>query len=212
MKTSNALQTLVGVAAISLPLLVNAASTYTSGSGSTSASAQVNFSIVIPRTLYLRVGTGSTYPGTQTTNANIDTITFSPAVGSVGNGTAVAGTGGDLGTTKGETAAIITNSTSVSLTAMTTGALTDANGDTIPFTTITTSQSALTSGYTLLQAPALPASGTSTAVTLTAAAGKTIAADAQWAFSYANATVPPAGTYGAGGGTNGLVTYTATVL
>jgi len=50
----------------------------------------------------------------------IDAITFSPAAGTVGNGTAVAGIGGDL-TGGVETAAIVSNSGNVTLSASTGG-------------------------------------------------------------------------------------------
>ena len=183
MKTSIALNTLVGVAAMALPLIATAESNYQTGNGTLSATAHVDFTIVVPRTLYLRVGTGSSYTtGVLTANPAVDLITFTPALATLGSGTAVAGTGGDL-TGGVETAAIVTNSSAVSLTATGTGALTDGNADTIPYTQITTAASALTATYTLLPAPVL-ANGVSAPVTLTAAANKTITADAKWTYSY----------------------------
>jgi hypothetical protein len=44
------------------------------------------------------------------------------------------------------------------------------------------------------------------------AVAKIVSRDAKWAYSYTNATIPPAGTYGGGGAGNtgaGRVTYTA---
>ena len=210
MKTSIALKTLVGVAAMTLPLIAIAESNYQTGTGGLSATAHVDFTITIPRTLYLRVGTGSAYPATLANGATIDLITFSPALATLGNNTPIAGTGGDIGGGV-ETAAILTNSNTVSLTATATGALTDASGDTIPFTQINTVASALTGADMLLTAPTLT-NGVSTPVTLTAAANKTIAADAKWTYTYQNAAVVPAGTYGGVNVNNGRVVYTATIL
>ena len=99
MKTSIALKGLLGAGALTLPLMAFAESNVQTGAATASpgATAHVDFSIVIPKILYLRVGTGSTYASGTLTSANtIDLITFSPAAGTVGNGTAVAGTGGDL--------------------------------------------------------------------------------------------------------------------
>ena len=112
MKTSMALKSLLGAGALLLPLMVSAESNVQTGTATAApgATAHVDFSIVIPKILYLRVGTGSAYTSGTLTSANtIDLITFSPAAGTVGNGTAVAGTGGDL-TGGVETAAIVSNS------------------------------------------------------------------------------------------------------
>jgi hypothetical protein len=210
MKVSIALKILLGTAAMTLPLAASAASTYTTGTATLNAAAQVDFSVVIPKILYLRVGAGSTYTtGALTTVNTVDLITFSPAVGTVGNSTAVAGTGGDL-TGGVETAAVVSNSGNVTLVATANGALSDGAGDTIPFTQITTAATANTASYTLLPAPVL-SNGTSSTVTLTAPASKTITADAKWTFSYANSVTVPGGTYGGVNTNNSRVTYTATM-
>jgi len=131
MKTSIALKGLLGAGALTLPLMAFAESNVQTGAATASpgATAHVDFSIVIPKILYLRVGTGSTYASGTLTSANtIDLITFSPAAGTVGNGTPVAGTGGDL-TGGVETAAIVSNSGNVTLNATASGALSDGNGD-----------------------------------------------------------------------------------
>lgn len=211
MKISNALKTLLGAAALTLPIMVHAESTVTTGTGTITATAHVNFTVAIPQVLYLRVGAGSTYTGATpslTNVATVDTITFSPAAGTVGNGTAVAGTGGDLNNGV-ETAAIVSNFGSVTLTATATGALSDGAGDSIPYTQITTTAAQLTS-TTALPAPVL-ANGASNSVVLTAPATKLITEDAKWTFGYANSVSAPAGTYGATVANNGQVTYTATM-
>jgi hypothetical protein len=198
-------------AAVALPLVASAASTYSSGTGALTAAATVNFQINIPQTLYLRVGSGSAYPGTLATVNTTDLITFAPAVGTVGNGTAVAGTGGDL-TGGVETAAVLSNSAQVvSLSATDAAAgLTDGLGDFIPFTQITTAATVNTAGYTLLQPPVLNGTGGSSTITLTPTAG-IVHADAKWTFSYANSVTPVGGTYGGVGVNNSLVTYTASI-
>ena len=91
-------------------------------------------------------------PGRWPTDAT-DLITFSPAAGTVGNGTAVAGAGGDLAGGV-ETAAIVSNGGNVTLVATATGALSDGTGDSIPFTQITTAAAA-DFRATLLPAPVL---------------------------------------------------------
>jgi hypothetical protein len=211
MKTSIALKSLLGAGALTLPLLAFAESNVQTGAATATpgATAHLDFSIVIPKILYLRVGSGSSYTTGALTSVNtIDLVTFSPAAGTVGNGTAVAGTGGDL-TGGVETAAIVSNSGNVTLNATASGALSNGAGDTIPFTQITTVASTLTSG-TQLPAPTLT-NGTSSNVLLTAPATKLIVQDAKWTYSYANASNVPAGTYGGVNVNNGRVTYTATM-
>jgi hypothetical protein len=211
MKTSFALKSLVGAGALMLPLMAFAESNVQTGAATASpgATAHLDFSIVIPKILYLRVGTGSAYSTGALTSVNtVDLVTFSPAAGTVGNGTPVAGTGGDL-TGGVETAAIVSNSGNVTLNATAGGALSDGNGDSIPFTQITTAATTLTSA-TPLPAPVLT-NGTSSNVVLTAPATKLIVQDAKWTFSYANAANVPAGTYGGVNVNNGRVVYTATM-
>ncbi|MEP6548300.1 MAG: hypothetical protein ABJD53_12630 [Gammaproteobacteria bacterium] len=211
MKISIALKSLLGAGALTLPLLAFAESNVQTGAATATpgATAHLDFSIVIPKILYLRVGAGSGYTTGALTSVNtIDLITFSPPAGTVGNGTAVAGTGGDL-TGGVETAAIVSNSGNVTLNATATGALGNGSGDSIPFTQINTVASTLTSG-TALTAPTLT-NGTSSNVLLTAPPTKLIVQDAKWTYSYANAANVPGGTYGGVNVNNSRVTYTATM-
>src|SRR5262252_3698789 len=213
MRIATVVKSLIAVTALGLPLVVNAESNVQTGAGPLTATAHVDFQITIPKVLYLRVGTGSNYAGAPpvlTNVGNVDLIQFSPAAGTVGNGTAVAGTGGDL-TNGVETAAIVSNSGNVTLTATATGALSDggAPANTITFTQITTTASTLTSA-TALPAPTL-ADTTGSTVTLTAPATKIIVQDAKWTYSYANSVTPPAGTYGGVNVRNSRITYTATM-
>lgn len=213
MRTALVVKGLIAAAAAAIPLAAFAASTYTSGTGTLTAQATVNFQINIPQTLYLRVGTGSAYPATLTTVGTADLIQFSPAVGSVGNSTPVAGTGGDLNNGV-ETAAVLSNGgNTVSLTASAAAAgIGDGNGDFIAWSQITTTAATLTPAYTLLNPPVLTAAGGSSTITLTPAGNpKVVQADAKWTFSYANSVTPPGGQYGGAGVNNSTVTYTATM-
>ena len=197
--------------AAALPIEVNAESNVQTGAGTSApgATAHVDFQVTIPKVLYLRVGSGSTYTtGALTSVGTVDLIQFAPAAANVGNGTPVAGTGGDL-TLGVETAAVVSNSGNVTLNATSGGALSDGAGDTIAYTQITTAATTLTS-TTALPAPTL-VNGTSTNVVLTAPASKVIVQDAKWTYSYANATKPPAGVYGGVNANNGRVVYTATM-
>ena len=210
MKVPTALKYVASAAVALLPLTAAAESNFQSGAAALTATAKVDFQVTIPKVLYLRVGTGSAYATTLSSVGTVDLLSFSPTAAVVGNGTAVAGAGGDL-TGGVETAAIISNSGNVTLNATATGALSDgAAGDSIAYSQITTTASALTGGYTLLPAPVL-SNATSANVVLTAPATKVITADAKWTYAYANTTTPPAGTYGGVNTNNGRVTYTATM-
>jgi hypothetical protein len=209
MKTPVVLRTLLGAASLALPLMAFAESNIQTGAGVLAAKAHVDISIVIPKILYLRVGTGSNYTaGILTANAVKNLIRFSPTAAQVGNGTAVAGTGGNLGA-GAETAAVVSNSGNVTLNATSAGALLDAAGASIPFTQIKT---AATAGFypTLLPAPVLQ-NGASANILITAPASNVINADAKWTYTYANTSLPPAGTYGGVNIRNGRVVYTATM-
>jgi hypothetical protein len=208
MRTSIVVKGILAAAAATVPLLCNAESTFTTGAASPlTATAHVDFQITIPKFLFLRVGTGTgTATGGYATLGTIDLITWSPTAAQVGSGV-LAGTGGDLagGT---ETAVVVANNGAVTLSSTTTGPLSDGTGDTISYATITTTASHNTTGTTL-PAPAL-ADGATTNTTVPAV-GKIVQQDAKWAYTYANATSPPAGTYGGVGLNGGRVTYTASV-
>jgi hypothetical protein len=211
MKSSTGLKTLLTVAALTMPMLSFAESNVQTGAATAApgATAHVDFSIVIPKILYLRVGNGSSYTtGALSANPAVDLITFSPTAAQVGNGTAIAGTGGDL-TGGVETAAVVSNSGNVTLNATATGALSNGAGDTIPYTQITTAATTLTSA-TALPAPVLT-NTTSANIVLTAPPTKVIVQDAKWTYSYANSANVAAGTYGGVNVNNGRVVYTATM-
>ena len=197
------------VAAATAPLLCRAESAFQTGAASPlRATAHVDFQITIPKFLFLRVGTGTgNVAGGWGTNGAIDLITFAPAFGSVGNGVAVAGTGGDLGGGV-ETAAVAANNGNVTLSSTTLGPLGDGAGDTISYAQIRTVASKLTTNQALA-VPPLAAAATRT-VNIPAAA-KIVRRDAKWTYTYRNQTTPPPGIYGGVNSNNGRVTYTASV-
>src|SRR5215813_5015825 len=119
MKSSTKLNSLALALALTIPLAAQAESTVQTGAGALTANARVDFSIVIPKILLLRVGSAG---------AGIDSIVFTVPAASVGNTTPIAGTGGDL--TGGVVTAIVqANSGTVTLNATATGALSDGAGD-----------------------------------------------------------------------------------
>ena len=186
--------------ALGIPLVAGAESNFTTGTGTPlTASAKVDFTVIIPKFVSLRVGTAG---------AAIDLITFTVPAASVGAGGAgIAGTGGDL--TGGVVTARVTgNNGQVTLSSTATGALTNATADTIPYSEITT-VAAVNTSATALPAPVLT-NGTSANV-LPALTGKITNQDARWTYNYANTAVVAAGTYGGVGVNNGRVTYTASM-
>ncbi len=194
---------LLAAIVLALPFAASAESDFNTGNGTITATARVDFTIVIPQVLYLRVGTGTAFAD----NATIDMITFTVPAANVGDLTPIAGTGGDL--TGGEvTARLIGNNGNISLNVTTGGALSNGAGDTIPYSQITTTVSNLVTG-TALAAPVL-ANGAGTAISIPAT-NKIVNRDARWTYAYANtATVAP-GAYGVTTGNNGRATYTASM-
>ena len=186
---------------LGLPLVAGAESNFTTGAGTPlTASAKVDFTIIIPKFISLRVGTAGA--------GNIDLITFTVPAASVGAGGAgIAGTGGDL-TGGAVTARVTGNNGQISLTSSSTGALSNGT-DTIPFTEITTATATLTSA-TALPAPVLT-NGLSAAVSPALTGTKITNQDAKWTYNYANSAVVASGTYGGVGVNNGRVTYTASM-
>ena len=97
--------------------------------------------------------------------------------GSVGNGTAVAGIGGDL-TGGVETAAVLSNSGNVTFVATATGPLSDGAGDTIPFTQITTAAEPMPNPHCWRH----PLRDTTSSESVTAT-NKIVVEDAKWTFA-----------------------------
>lgn len=180
--------------ALATPLLASAESQLVIGSGT--ATARLDFRVVVPRVLFLGVGTGA---AALANNTNVDTVTFdyttNPAA--LGTGTAAGVITGSVVPVR-----VVGNNGQITLAASTTGALTNATGDTIPWTEITGA-----STQAALPSPVIPATGAGTASNVTLSSGTKITdQSANWTFSYANSAVVAPGTYGT---TNGRVTYTA---
>jgi hypothetical protein len=210
MRISTVIKTLLAATAVA-PMLAHAESSTATGAGALNTTAHVDFQISIPKFVFLRIGTGTgTLAGGYGTNATVDQITWAPTPAQVGTGV-LPGAGGDLGTGT-ETAAVYANGNgNVTLSCQTTGALNDGAGDNISYATITTTATTLTSATALTVCPL--ADGVTNNVVIPAVA-KVVSRDAKWAYTYSNATIPPAGTYGGGGAGNtgaGRVTYTAAI-
>jgi hypothetical protein len=173
--------------ALAAPLLASAESELTIGGGS--AAARLNFQVVIPRVLYLSVGTGN---ATLADNTTIDQLSYdySGNVAAIGNGTDSAA--------QNVSVRVLGNNGQIAIGAVGTGTGLVSNlapADIIPWSEILASSSTPT-----FNAPAV---GASANPTLTA--GKVTNRTATWSFAYSNTNIPAPGTY------TGQVTYTATM-
>ncbi len=205
---------LIGAALLGEAVLFGAAP------GSVSAYT-VTLTAASPLTVYLQVGVGSFtndyISGGQPGNNNtINTVSATVAAAAVGNGTAQAMTtnstaaqsyydgytfcsvpgqiyiGGFYRTTGGKTTAAL-------VTATVPAALTDAVGDTIPFSKIAwTSSGNGDSGGEPFPAGAFVSGGVQNVGSMSSNTWN----ESCWTFSYLNNTVPPAGTF------TGVVLYT----
>ncbi|WP_457281352.1 hypothetical protein [Polaromonas sp. P5_D5] len=208
---------IVLVSALSLAGLLavpaHAESTFTTPAvtGST-ATARLDFSIVIPQVLFLRVGTSS---GNTATDGTINSISFTVPGANVGDSTVIAGVGGDL-TAGAVTVRVYGNGGNINLNSNTTGPLTNATGQTIPWSQISVASAALaatTPGFTnaAITHPTFNATGGAGTLTSLTATNRLVRVEGKWTYTYLNATLPAAGTYGTS--TNGgRVTYTATQM
>jgi hypothetical protein len=192
------------------PLLSQAESSYVTGAGATTASAKLDFQVVIPKVLYLRVGSGTD----NASNAAVDLLTFTVPAANVGNGIAVAGTGGDLTAGAVTVRAYGNGGNPITLNSTTAGPLLSGT-DSIPWSEISVTPAALgatTLGFTnaAITHPAFntgASGGSGTATTLSAGTSKVTRVEGKWTFAYANTGFVPAGTYGAPAA-SGRVTYT----
>lgn len=190
------------ISALSLASLLtvsaHAESNFVVGAGT--AAAKLDFRVIIPRVLFLGVGTGA---AALSTNATVDRLTFdyTTNAAAVGSGAAAASITNSAGFAGNAIPVrVFGNNGQVVLTATNPANLVNSAtpADTIPFTQITG-----TSSDAALDHPAL-GGGTSN-VTLNAGSTKVTARNANWTFAYANTVDAAAGTY------NGQVTYTASM-
>jgi hypothetical protein len=205
MKTKTLILKAAVALAVAAPLFANAESTFTTGVGP-SASARLDFQIIIPRVLFLQVGTGTA----MATNGAINQIAFTVPAVNVGDGSVINASlaSGDLGNGI-VTARVIGNNGTISFTSTTLGPLGNGSGDTISYAQIATAVGNNTSVPPLAH-PAL-VDGATTTVTLTPAVGKVMNRDAKWTYTYLNSNVVAPGTYGGVNANNSRVTYTATM-
>ncbi len=189
--TSSALMVLLA------PMAAHAESNYVTGAtGTLTANARLDFSITVERFLFLKVGTGTN----MANNTAIDLINFPVTGANNGTGTAVAGSATVAAQVRG-------NGGNISFSNTTPSSLLNGT-QTISYNTITAAAAALAGSPTLLAHPAF-VNGASSAVSSLTATGNVVDAGATWTFSYSNAAVVGAGTYGATAANNGRVTYTA---
>lgn len=179
---------------LAMPMFASAESQLTVGTGP--AAAKLDFRVVIPRVLFLGVGTGA---AALSTTATVDRLTFDYSTNPVAVGTGAAA--GSITNSGGFTnnqipVRVFGNSGQVVLTATNPANLTNAAtpADTIPFTQFTGTSSSNTLAH--------PALGGGTA-NVTLSSGKVTDRSATWTFTYANTVAAAAGTY------DGQVTYTA---
>lgn len=192
------------VAVLAMPLSALAESDVnTVTPGATSAIARLDFSVVIPRVLFLQVGTGTNLTDVGT----IDAPTFTVPAANLGDGTDVLGTP--------LTVRVFGNAGDIGLTSTTTGVMTNTTGETIPWSEILVTSLAAgtpTAGYlgAVIPHPPIPAAaGTSGASTITAT-NKVVRQEGTWTFRYDNTQAYAAGTYGTSA-RFGRVTYTASM-
>ena len=224
MKKLNLIVALVSIAM--LPMMAHAESTFVSpasnAAGSNAASARLDFRIVIPQVLFLRVGTSS---GNTATDGTINLLSFTVPSANVGDGTVITGTGGDIAplTSAAVTVRAYGNGGSIQLNSAVTGPMSNGALDTIPWSQINVVAAALPAasaspavqGFTnaAITHPTFNTAvggGNGSATTL--GAGKVVRVEGMWTYTYINAVAVAAGTYGGVNANNGRVTYTATQL
>ncbi len=175
---------------LATPLLASAESQLVNGAGA--AAARLNFRVIIPRVLFLGVGTGAAVTPLAT-NAAIDMVTFDYSLNpnDVGTGLAAGAITGNVVPVR-----VFGNNGQIQI-AVTNPANLVSGTDNIAFTQIT----AVSSDATNLAVPAFGGAAVSPVLNTTRITDRS----ANWTFSYANAVNAAAGTY------NGQATYTATM-
>jgi hypothetical protein len=190
-------------AVFATPFAVQAESSFVTGA-TASTTARLDFRVIIPRVLFLAVGTGAAGTGLAA-NTGIDQVTFdyTTNAGAVGSGAAAGSIVGNVVPVR-----VVGNNGVIALTATTTGALTNGvAAENIPWSQISVSSSDATN----LPSPVIPLTGTGATSNVTVSSGtKVTNRTANWTYSYANSAVVPAGTYGTSVN-GGRIIYTATM-
>jgi hypothetical protein len=195
MKTAACTAGLLLAAAFFMGGEARAASATDSTASGYSASVTLSHQISYPTFLRFQVGA----PG-----ATLSAITcnLTAQAASLGNGTNLPCTGGDLGS-GASTVSVKSNAGQIRLTATTTGMLL-AGAASIPYSEILTA-----SNDANLPAPTLPSGGTSGSVNVALSAGSVTDRTASWTYTFDNTSLYASGTYGGVNVNNGRVTYTA---
>jgi len=170
------------------PLATMAETASDSGPINLSAAARLNLRVTIPRFLFFRVGT---------VGGTIDQITFAPAAGVVGDGSSIAGTGGDAAAS-GANVSVRSNGGQITITEGNdagVGGLGSGGGISLAEITVTSDNGALGT-------PTLSDAGGNTS-TPTLNGGNVTNRSAIWTYAYDNTTTPADGNYDA------QITYTA---
>ncbi len=179
-----------------LPLGVQAESS-SDNSAPYSADARLNLRVVIPQFLQFQVGNAGT--------GTIDTITFTPAAGNVGDSSAVSGTGGNAASGSGASVRVRGNGGQITITETNNGGgsgFSDGDDENISLSEISVDDTANAS----LPTPTLSdAGGNTSEPALNGGASQVTNQSSTWVYSYDNTTTPEAGTYDV------QITYTASM-
>lgn len=151
--------------------------------GNMTSSARLKLRVIIPRFLQFQVGS----PGTS-----VDTISFQPAADAVGNGVAVAGTGGDASSGSGASVVVRSNAGQITIVADNDG----GSGGLGSSGAISLSEITAVSDSSDLQTPQLSDSGATT-TTATPTGGDVTDRRATWSYSYNNSRAVEPGSYDA---------------
>ncbi|MGH8050091.1 MAG: hypothetical protein ACREPB_05470 [Arenimonas sp.] len=177
----------------SVPMLANAESSFQTGAGPLTATARLDFRVVIPKFLSFQVGSPA---------GTIDLVEFTVPAANVGDGSDIARTNGGV-----VPVTLLGNNGNISITGTTLGQLNNGAGENISFAEILS-----TSSDANLNVPTLVDGGASAAVTVTPNVGaRVVNRTANWSFAYSNTNYVGSGSYGGVNVNNGRVTYTASM-
>jgi hypothetical protein len=195
----------VGAIALLASSAVMAESDISTAAGPSSAAANLDIEVKIPRVLFLQVGTGTT----QDVNGTIDKLTFTVPAATLGDGTSVAASGSDIGNTNNVTVKVFGNGGNITLKAVASANLSNGT-NTIPWSEISVIPDVLpsTGGFVGTAIPHPPIND-ATGVVITAT-NKVVRQIGKWTYYYSNNNSYAEGTYG-GTTTNGRITYTASM-
>lgn len=197
-------------AALLFPMLSHAESDVNTAAGPSTAKANLDFTVTIPRVLFLQVGTGTALAD----NTAVDMVTFNVGATVLGDGTDVAASSGGAVTVR-----VFGNAGDIGLTASTTGPLKNTTGETMPWSEIKVTSAAAVvpaTGYlgAAIVHPTIPLgvaalnTGASSPITAT---NKVVRQEAVWTFAYDNTAAYAAGTYGSTTANNSRLLYTASL-